>query len=287
MMRLIRFEFIKQFRKRSVLVILVLFSIINLLKIHSEYKAYSYLSNGNDERSWNAVYWQLYNEYSGEITIEKINQLLSVYKPLAEATADMTASTATDNPNTMTGNLYSDRNLLDKYYVQPMQFFYGYQSAADKVAEKARENALIYEEHGEEYEARKNAVIYRLYTDRTISEYSYHEMYNYYLNYDFSSVLMLLLCLYGIVSTFVSEKETQMDMLLLTCANGGKKTALAKIIAVTAFVWLVSLWFSLLDYIGFVASFHTFEGWSLPVYAIPNLAEAAVNINLLDRKSVV
>lgn len=282
MMRLIRFEFIKQFRKRSVLVILVLFSIINLLKIHSEYKAYSYLSNGNDERSWNAVYWQLYNEYSGEITIEKINQLLSVYKPLAEATADMTASTATDNPNTMTGNLYSDRNLLDKYYVQPMQFFYGYQSAADKVAEKARENALIYEEHGEEYEARKNAVIYRLYTDRTISEYSYHEMYNYYLNYDFSSVLMLLLCLYGIVSTFVSEKETQMDMLLLTCANGGKKTALAKIIAVTAFVWLVSLWFSLLDYIGFVASFHTFEGWSLPVYAIPNLAEAAVNINLLE-----
>ena len=65
MMRLIRFEFIKQFCKRSILVILVLFSIINLLKIHSEYKAYSYLSDGNDERGWNAVYWQLYDEYSG------------------------------------------------------------------------------------------------------------------------------------------------------------------------------------------------------------------------------
>ena len=282
MMRLIRFEFIKQFCKRSTLVILVLFSIINLLKIHSEYKAYSYLSNGNDERSWNAVYWHLYDEYSGEITVEKINHLLDLYSPLAEATADMTASTATDNPNTMTGNLYSDRNLLDKYYVQPMQYFYGYQSAADRIAEKARENSLLYEERGEEYEARKNVVIYRLYADRAISEYAYHEMYNYYLNYDFSTVLMLLLCLYGIVSTFVSEKETQMDMLLLTSVNGGKKTALAKIVAVTVFVWLVCLWFSLLDYIGFAASFHTFEGWSLPAYAIPNLAEAAVNINLLQ-----
>lgn len=282
MMRLIRFEFIKQFCKRSILVILVLFSMINLLKIHSEYKAYSYLSNENDERSWNAVYWQLYDEYSGEITARKINHLLDLYSPLAEATADMTASTATDNPNTMTGNLYSDRNLLDKYYVQPMQYFYGYQSAADKIAEKARENALLYEERGEDYEARKNVVIYRLYADRAISEYAYHEMYNYYLNYDFSTVLMLLLCLYGIVSTFVSEKETQMDMLLLTSVNGGKKTALAKIIAVTVFVWLVCLWFSLLDYIGFAASFHTFEGWNLPVYAIPNLAEAAVGINLLE-----
>ena len=38
----------------------------------------------------------------------------------------MTASTATDDPNTMTGNLYSDRNLLDKYYVTPMQYFYEY-----------------------------------------------------------------------------------------------------------------------------------------------------------------
>lgn len=88
MMRLIRFEFIKQFCKRSTLVILVLFSMINLLKIHSEYKAYSYLSNGNDERSWNAVYWHLYDEYSGEITARKINHLLDLYSPLAEATAD-------------------------------------------------------------------------------------------------------------------------------------------------------------------------------------------------------
>uniref|UniRef100_UPI00266FCAC3 hypothetical protein n=1 Tax=uncultured Duncaniella sp. TaxID=2768039 RepID=UPI00266FCAC3 len=38
-----------------------------------------------------------YEDYRGEITAEKINHLLSVYQPLADATADMTASTAKDN----------------------------------------------------------------------------------------------------------------------------------------------------------------------------------------------
>lgn len=282
MMQLIRFEFQKQFCKRSVCYILVLFSIINLLKINSEYNAYSYLSDGNARQSWNTVYWQLYEEYCGEITFDKIRSLLAIYEPLAAATADMTASTAMDNPSTMTGNLYSDRNLLDKYYVQPMQDFYSYQFSAKQVSEKARENVRLYTERGKTYEARKNAVIYRMYAKREISEFAYAEMYNYYLNYDFSTVLLLLACLYGIVGTFVSEKETQMDMLLLTGINGGRKTAVTKTIAVTLFVLLASMWFSLLDYLGFAASFHTLAGWNLPIYAISNFAESAVEINLLQ-----
>ena len=53
----------------------------------------------------------------------------------------MTASTATDDPNTMTGNLYSDRNLLDKYFVQPMQYSYEYSGRSEQVANRARQNA--------------------------------------------------------------------------------------------------------------------------------------------------
>ena len=122
MIRLIRYEFIKQFCKRSILALFVVFSLANLFKIYGEYKSYSYLTDGNGERSWHTHHWQLYEEYRGEITPEKIERLLAVYQPLVEATSDMTASTATDDPNTMTGNLYSDRNLLDKYFVQPMQY---------------------------------------------------------------------------------------------------------------------------------------------------------------------
>lgn len=282
MTRLIRFEFYKLFWKRSILVVLVLFSVINLLKINNEFHSYSYLADGNGSRSWNSVYWQLYENYSGEITTEKINHLLSVYQPLADATADMTASTATDNPNTMTGNVYSDRNILDKYYMQPMEYFYNYRTYASEVAEKAKENAAFYKEHGQTYEVRENSVIYHLYSGRSISTFAYQEMYNYYLNYDFSSILILLLCLYGIIGTFVCEKETQMNMLLLTNPNGGKKTTLAKIVAATLFVIGVAIWFSVLDYIGFALSFGTTEGYNLPLYAISNFSTAAVNCNLLQ-----
>lgn len=282
MTRLIRFEFYKLFWKRSILVVLVLFSVINLFKINNEFHSYSYLADGNGSHSWNSVYWQLYGNYSGKLTTEKINHLLSVYQPLADATADMTASTDTDNPNTMTGNVYSDRNILDKYYVQPMEYFYNYRTYASEVAEKAKENVAFYKEQGQIYEVRKNSVIYNLYSGRSISTFAYQEMYNYYLNYDFSSILILLLCLYGIIGTFVCEKETQMNTLLLTNPNGGKKTTLAKIVAATLFVTGVAIWFSIMDYIGFSLSFGTTEGYNLPLYAISNFSTAAINCNLLQ-----
>ena len=281
MIRLIRYEFIKQFRKRSILALFVVFSLASLFKIYGEYKSYSYLADGNGERSWHTHHWQLYEEYQGEITPEKVERLLAVYVPLVEATSDMTASTATDDPNTMTGNLYSDRNLLDRYFVQPMQYFYEYSGRSEQVANRARQNASLYGERGAVYQQRKSGAIYNLYAGRTIPAFSYREMCNYYLNYDFSIVLTLLLCLYGIIGTFVSEKETQMDMLLVS-PGGGRKTALAKILAATLFLLLISLWFSLLDLIGFAASFQTFEGLALPVFAIPNFAESSVNISIFQ-----
>ena len=282
MIRLIRYEFIKQFCKRSLLVLFVVFSLANLFKIYGEYKSYSYLTDGNGERSWHTLHWQLYEEYRGEITPEKIERLLAVYQPLVEATSDMTASTATDDPNTMTGNLYSDRNLLDKYFVQPMQYFYEYSGRSEQVANRARQSAALYGERGAVYQQRESGAIYNLYAGRTIPAFAYQEMCNYYLNYDFSIVLALMLCLYGIIGTFVSEKETQMDMLLLVSPCGGRKTALAKILAATLFLLFTSLWFCLLDLIGFAASFQTFEGMTLPIFAIPNFAKASVNISIFQ-----
>lgn len=282
MIRLIRYEFIKQFCKRSILALFVVFSLASLFKIYGEYKSYSYLADGSGAGHWHTVYWQLYEEYRGKITPEKIEQLLAVYQPLVQATADMTASTATDDPNTMTGNLYSDRNLLDKYFVTPMQYFYEYSGQAEEVTNRARQNAALYEERGAVYQQRESGAVYHLYAGRSIPAFAYQEMCNYYLNYDFSIVLTLMLCLYGIIGTFVSERETQMDMLLIVSPNGGRKTTLAKILAATIFLVLTSLWFSLLDLIGFAASFQTFEGLTLPVFAIPNFAEASVNINIFQ-----
>ena len=42
---------IKQFCKRSILALFVVFSLANLCKIYGEYKSYSYLTDGNGERN--------------------------------------------------------------------------------------------------------------------------------------------------------------------------------------------------------------------------------------------
>ena len=281
-MRLIRYEFVKLFCRRSVLVLFALFSVVNLVKIYSEWDAYSFLADGSGERSWRTVHWNLYDQYRGPITPEKVQQLLAMWQPLAQATADMTASTATDDANSLTGNLYSDRNLLEKYFVDPMQYCYEYGERAASVAEKARQNAEVAAQVGALYQQRKSAAIYRIYAGRTVPEFAYAEMANYYLNYDFSLILVLLLGLYGVAGTFATERETQMDRLLLTNPNGGSRTVLAKLVAASGFLLLVIVWFSLLDLAGFVAAFGTFEGLGQPVYAIPSFAEAPVNLSVFQ-----
>lgn len=50
MTRLIRYEFYKLFCRRSILVVLILFGVINLFKINNEFHSYSYLADGNDSK---------------------------------------------------------------------------------------------------------------------------------------------------------------------------------------------------------------------------------------------
>ncbi|MDR2933427.1 MAG: ABC transporter permease [Oscillospiraceae bacterium] len=287
-MRLFGFELKKLIGKRGIFIALILFSMINLLKIHSVYQSYSYLAPENtvsassEFMDWHTAYWTLYPDVKGTMTNESIERILALYRPLEEKLADLTASTEMNQPGTITGNDYSDANLLSKYYMKPMEYFYTYRQNAEAVIERARENVLFYREHGNEYEARKNALIHNIYAGRVISNFEYTEMVNYLVHYDFSTVLTLLLVLYGIVGVFVRERETQMTGLLITSPKGGRETALAKLLAASVFAVCVSLWFSLSDVLGFALTFGTWEGLGMPVYAITNLSTSAVNMTLLQ-----
>lgn len=66
------------------------------------------------------LYWQQYETFSGKITVDKINDLMDIYRPLELQTAELTASTATDNPNTFTGNVYSDYYFFWDCFVKPL-----------------------------------------------------------------------------------------------------------------------------------------------------------------------
>lgn len=279
MVNLIRFEYRKHFLKRSILVAVLLFSILNVVKIYSIYEANSLLSPATDPL-WKGLYWQMYTDFGGTMTDEKIRKLMSIYRPLAHQTADHTASTTNDNPDTYTGNVYLDYNFFHWCYVIPMEYAYKYRGMAHDVVTAANDNMDFFKTVGNEYEYRKNAEIAERFAGRAITDFSYTEMYQYYVHYDFSAFLALLICLYGLVNVFVSEKETEMDALLLTAQSGGTQTVAAKMIASALYICLVCVWFWLLDFAAFSVAFGSWEGASSPLYALENFANTPLNISL-------
>nr|WP_319489737.1 ABC transporter permease [uncultured Caproiciproducens sp.] len=283
MVRLIWFEYRKHFVKPSILIALLVFSLISAFKIYGVYQENSMFARGHSMEGtvqMKQLYWGFYKDFRGEITPDKIDQLLELYRPIEAKTADLTASTRTDDPNTYTGNIYTDYHFFRRCFVLPMEHDYMYQSYADKVTSAAQENRRFYQSVGNSYNYRKNTAIAESFSGRQIQEFSFTEMYQYYLHYDFSSFLVLLLCVYGLVGVFVSEKESEMDVLLLTTKYGGSKTIAAKLLSSAIFVIGVCTWFWLFDFIVFSAVFGSFEGATAPLYAVKSFADTSLNLTL-------
>ncbi len=277
MRQLIYFEWRKSFHRLAVLALLVLFTAVDVAKIYSVYQENSHLAM---DESWHTAFWGLYDNYAGEMNTDKINSLLVLYRPLEEQTADLTATTAYGIEGTLTGNIWSDKNLIDRYYMKPMQYCYTYQNLAAQIHLKANENVSLYTVLNNSYEVSKNRRIAALYNGRQVHDFRYTEGWQYYVYYDFSVVLSLLLCLYGLSQMFPRERESRMDMLLPTARNGGRRTVAGKLIAGTLYIVGISLWFSVVDYFSFSSIFNLWDGAALPIYAINNLAYASVPMTM-------
>lgn len=281
MIKVIIFEFRKNFLKKSIFLAIILFTLINLIKINSIYNEESLLSNNTDP-TWSKLYWDVYDEFSGPIAMDKIGKLMAIYEPLNSKTADRTASTRMDNPNTYTGNIYNDTYFFKWNFVDPMEYAYTYSNYAENVVIRAKENLVLFQSLDNQYEYKKNEEIVKLYSGRTVSNFSYLEMYKSLMDYDFSSILVILICIYVLINIYVFENETEMNTFLLTTELGGTKTVLAKIYASFIFVILISLWFWIIDFIAFAITFGSLEGGLSPVYAIENFVNSSVSINLWE-----
>lgn len=283
MVKLTGFEYRKHFAKPSVLIALLVFSLISIGKIYNIYTENSLFARGCDTQQSMQVkqlYWEFYSDFSGEITTDKIENLLAIYRPIEAKVADLTASTRNDDPNTYTGNIYTDYHFFRLCFVLPMQQDYLYQSYANKVVLAAKQNIGFYSAVNNQYESRKNTMIAECFSGRRVENFAFTEMYQYYLNYDFSSFLVLLLCIYGLVGVFVSEKQTEMDALLLTTKYGGTKTVVAKLLSSGLFVAGICIWFWMLDFFAFSAAFGSFKGALAPLYAVKNFADTPLNLSL-------
>ncbi|KHL91340.1 hypothetical protein QW71_35175 [Paenibacillus sp. IHB B 3415] len=276
MVKLICYEWHKHFRKRTLIIAVVLFTMINIGKIYSVYESNSLLANSG----WKELYTEQYHTFGGNITNVKIKQLMALYQPMENQTAEHTLSITYRPEGTRLSNVYEDWNFFRYCFVYPMKYNYDYKAYASEVVIKAKENVTFFKSIGNEYELRKNAAIASLFEGREITGFSNKEMYNYYVQYNFSALLVLLLCLYGLIGVFLTEKETEMESLLLTTKAGGSRILYAKLLASGLFICLVSFWFWFLDYTTFHIIFGSWNASSSPLYVLEDFVHTPLNISL-------
>ncbi|MEK4005048.1 ABC transporter permease [Paenibacillus sp. FSL H3-0333] len=276
MVKLISYEWQKHFRKGTIIIAILLFSIMNIGKIYSIYEREALLSNPG----WKELYAEQYHTFGGRITNAKIKQLMTIYQPMENQTAEHTLSSTYRPEGTWLSNVYEDWNFFRYCFVYPMKYNYDYKAYASNVVIKAKENSIFFKSFGNLYESRKNEVIARIFHGRDITSFSDKEMYRGYVQYEFSSLLVLLLCMYGLISVFLSEKETEMDSLLMTTKTGGFKVLYAKLWASGLFICLISIWFWFLDYTTFYLIYGSKGGSSSPLYALEDFVHTPLNISL-------
>ncbi len=266
------FEFKKYALKSYVLILFLVCTLVNL--------AGAYFSCAYYKQIFDFVNFQkLYNnQLKGPLTEEKIDFVISETNRLQALIADQTASHEYD-PNTYTGNIYSDNFLFSLDIYPEVKYAVSYAYDNERIVQRAEDNIAFFTAKNNPYERRKNAQIISLYSNRIITDFYDLKGMKYFLYYDFSSLIALLLCVLIVVPVFVGEKETKMDRLLPSFKKGGARLVWTKILFTFSVVLLASFWFSVWDLIGF-ATFTPLRGFDAPLFALQDFQFAPLNLEV-------
>lgn len=279
MRRLIYFEGRKHFLTKSMLVLISIFLLVNAIKIYAVYKEQSPLEALSDS-CFKEAYDNLYSRYKGELTEEKVDGIMDIYTPLREKVDAGTYSTEREK-GSMTYNTRSDCLLLNWCFISNIAYETEYKSYADAIVKNAVSNIEFYNKHNNGYEARKNYKIAKAFQNRTLSNFYNTDGFRSLMYYDFSTLIVLLLCLFGCSSVFTKEKETEMNLLLATSVKGKGATLLAKLIATILFLLFICFLFSAEDYLLFYWNFENMDAYLEPLYMLEAFQDTMLHANLI------
>ncbi len=274
-LRLVRFEFRKSYISPLMFGIVAAFLLINVISGWSAGQRDAY--DGSERRK--EQFWNLYEDYRGLITPEKVADLMEIYGPLETEYENGTISSKED-PNCLIYSRKADYLFLTSYFVAEMRYDYLYQNYAYGVVEQAKENLDFFTMLGNDYEYKRNEKIIEMYYGRSVSDFTFTYFYREYLGYDTSVLLVLLLCAFGMASVFVVEKETDMYMLLDTSVNGGWKITSAKLVAAMGFAVMVSALFWITDFVVFMLQSGSTEMLNMPLYALAKYGDTPLNLTM-------
>ncbi len=280
MRQLVYYESRKHFLTKPMFAMVLIFFIVNAIKIASvsrEQSPFSMLS----ESYFREAYDKLYEIYKGELTDKKLEDIRTLYEPLREKVADNTYSTEAEE-GCMTYNSFSDCLFLEWCFIRDIEYETEYENYANHVVQNAVSNISFFKNKHNLYEARLNYRIAKAFYKRKLTGFYNTDGFRALLYYDFSTIIILLLCLYGCSSVFIKEEETEMHLLLKTSVKGREASFTAKIVSCMIFVFFICILFSAEDYILFLVNFGDMAAFSEPLYMLEGFKDTLLNINLIS-----
>lgn len=244
-MKTLFYEMKKSWLKLPMLFILVLLLVLNIYRFCDLYR-YSGRWGGEDMRYIEKAYFDIYNEtLSGEITPEKTKYVKENAERYSDEVSSGDFSTEFDESR-LAGYAYSDYMLFQNFLVPELEYAVTYPNISNKIAARADKNISFFTDTGNKKEVLKNRLIYDLYSGRQIKNYYLTEWAEIYFQYEFSSLMIMIMLILGLSSVFSSEYESGMNVLI---AAGGqtRKTASSKLISAAIYVFILTLIFTAAD----------------------------------------
>lgn len=281
--RLLFFELRKNFiRKYLIIAVLVLF-IINVYFIYNQCVSgldntgYFMPHTRQTQARWD-FYKAMHKKLDGKLTTAKARYVVEENKRVASIISDDTYS-KDYQANTYTGYFWSDYVMVNKYFYVPMKYLSTYNVNNEEIVKQAQANIIFYDKYGNPYEKAKNQFIAVNYTNRSIGLFYDTKPWEVLFEYNFSDLIILLLIILGLVPVFTSEKEANMQGLILSTRQGKKYVNAAKVLSSIAYViFLVSI-FSVFNLLLFKL-LYGLNGAELPVYAIEKYQHTPLGYSL-------
>lgn len=272
--RLVKYECRKAFWNPWMLVFILVLLVFNGWKLHD-----TYTQKVDRWAEYQEVYDVFYSRCVGPITAEKVSDFMTVYAPLQEKAESFTLNKVYD-PAAYTYSEQSDYSFFTQLFYAQMHYDYFYVNEAHRITTRAMELADFYSGAGNAFEVSKNLKIAADFSGRSIPEFGDTRGYEVLMHYDYSAMLVLLLTIFGLCGIFVTERETQMYMLLRTTQNGSGTTMIAKLITAALFAVLMSGMFFLQDFLTIYLLGGRNQALDSPVYALRYFETTPLNMTI-------
>lgn len=227
---------------------------------------------------------QLYQMLKGEVTDEKIDFVVSNYVRYQEIVEEGTYSREENTEQTYTGYIHGDYVMFLELFTEWKEL-YEYRYYCQDIAERAAENVSFFEKRGNTFESVNNRKIIECYADREIQNFYHKDTVRRYLEYDFSSVFIILLILLVSSELIFVENKAKMNYIIDCSSYGETRLLKTKAVFLMFITTMLALIFYGADFIFFHLFYHI-EGLSEPLYSIMEYKNTPVNWTIFGYQMV-